>query len=157
MDKIPYRAFSVQYSQITNRLHSEVVIEGDDGMFLNARAVWDTGAMRSVVTPEVAKSLHRSYVDFAKVTGVNNVSMAPVVIVSVILPNHVRITSLKTVVCDMRQGVDMLIGMDIIGLGDLALSNGNGRTFFSFVIPPVPGKIDFVDKVEFLNREKGEP
>jgi hypothetical protein len=155
MDNIPYHAFSIQLSQIAARLPSKVIIAGDTGAPFNARAIWDTGAMRSVITPEVVKSLNQPYVDFITVTGVNNVSRAPVVVVSVILPNSIRITGLKAVVCDMRQGIDMLIGMDIISMGDLAISNGGDKTFFSFAIPPFPGRIDFVDKVEELNRKKG--
>jgi hypothetical protein len=153
MDKIPYHAFSIQLSQVFNRLPSEVIIEGDTGAFNNARAVWDTGAMRSVVTPEVVKSLNQPYVDFVTVTGVNNVSRVPVVVLSVILPNNIRITNLKAVVCDMRQGIDMLIGMDIINMGDLVICNGSDKTFFSFAIPPFPDKIDLVDKAEALNKK----
>jgi hypothetical protein len=154
MDNIPYHAFSIRCSQIVNRLPSEVVVEGDKNASFNARAIWDTGAMRSVVTPDVVKSLNQPYVDFVKVTGVNNISTAPVVIVSVILPNHIRITNLKAVVCDMRQGIDMLIGMDIISMGDMALCNGNAKTLFSFAIPSFSDKIDLVDKAESLNRAK---
>jgi hypothetical protein len=143
----------MQLSQVVTRLPSEVVVAGDSNLSFNARAVWDTGAMRSVVTPQVVSSLALAYVDFVTVTGVNNVSRAPVVLVSVILPNSIRITGLKAVVSDMRQGIDMLIGMDIISMGDLALSNGDGKTFFSFAIPPFPDKIDFVDKAEALNRK----
>jgi hypothetical protein len=154
MDSIPYHAFSMQLSQVVTRIPSEVVVAGDSGLSFNARAVWDTGAMRSVVTPQVVNSLALAYVDFVTVTGVNNVSRAPVVLVSAILPNNIRITGLKAVVSDMRQGIDMLIGMDIISMGDLALSNGGDKTFFSFAIPPFPDKIDFVDKVEALNRKK---
>jgi hypothetical protein len=154
MDNIPYHAFSMQLSRVATRLPSEVIIEGDAGVFFNARAIWDTGAMRSVITPEVVKSLNQPYVDFITVTGVNNVSRVPVVVVSAILPNSIRITGLKAAVCDMRQGIDMLIGMDIISMGDLALGNGGNKTFFSFAIPPFPDRIDFVDKAEELNKKR---
>jgi hypothetical protein len=33
--------------------------------------------------------------------------------------------------------------MDIISLGDFALSNGNDQTLFSFAVPPFRDKIDF--------------
>ena len=35
------------------------------------------------------------------------------------------------------QGIDVLIGMDIINRGDFAVSNRNGATSFSFRIPSV--------------------
>jgi hypothetical protein len=34
------------------------------------------------------------------------------------------------------QGVDMLIGMDIIQLGDFSISNFEKKTVFTFAIPP---------------------
>lgn len=34
-----------------------------------------------------------------------------------------------------KQGIDVLIGMDIISNGDFAISNYEGRTQFSFRIP----------------------
>jgi len=37
----------------------------------------------------------------------------------------------------------MIIGMDIISLGDFALGNGNNQTLFSFAVPPFQEKIDF--------------
>jgi len=33
--------------------------------------------------------------------------------------------------------------MDIISLGDFALSNGNNQTLLSFAVPPFQEKIDF--------------
>lgn len=35
------------------------------------------------------------------------------------------------------QGIDILIGMNIIHLGDFAISNYNGQTQFSFRIPSI--------------------
>jgi hypothetical protein len=40
-------------------------------------------------------------------------------------------------------GCDMLIGMDVINLGDFAVTNYNGRTMFSFRMPSAD-RIDFV-------------
>jgi hypothetical protein len=39
---------------------------------------------------------------------------------------------------------DILIGMDIITLGDFAITNANHRTVVSFRIPPDTKHIDFV-------------
>jgi hypothetical protein len=37
----------------------------------------------------------------------------------------------------------MLIGMDLIGLMDFAITNGGEQTQFSFAIPPFKERIDF--------------
>ncbi len=44
-----------------------------------------------------------------------------------------------------NQGIDLLIGMDIIGLGDFAVTNLNGVTQFTFRLPSVES-IDFVNQ-----------
>jgi hypothetical protein len=39
---------------------------------------------------------------------------------------------------------DIIIGMDILTRGDLAITNGSGRTVVSFRVPPDPEHIDYV-------------
>jgi hypothetical protein len=46
----------------------------------------------------------------------------------------------------------MLIGMDIIQLGDLSISNGAGKTLFTFAMPPFDDKIDLYEKAITINR-----
>ena len=45
----------------------------------------------------------------------------------------------------MGTGADVLIGMDIMKIGDFAVTNHNGRTVFSFKVPSMES-IDFVNK-----------
>ena len=52
------------------------------------------------------------------------------------LPNDVLIGPIQ-VVEGMLEGVDVLIGMDIIGEGDFILTNNDDHTEFSFTIPSV--------------------
>ena len=136
------RAFSVQYDGLVDRLPSETVIEGPGGNTFKARAVWDTGAMKTVITPGAAAALSLSPVDSITVNGITNVSQASIVIISVILPNRIRIDNIYAAVCDMRQGIDLLIGMDIIKKGDLVIANGSEKTLFSFAVPPLQNKIN---------------
>lgn len=49
------------------------------------------------------------------------------------------------------EGTDVLIGMDIITAGDLAITNHNGRTTFSFRVPSCE-EIDFVGEINEHNR-----
>jgi hypothetical protein len=49
-------------------------------------------------------------------------------------------------VCNLVKDVDLLIGMDIILLGDFSISNGDGKTLFSFAIPPFENKTDYYEK-----------
>jgi hypothetical protein len=47
-----------------------------------------------------------------------------------------------------------LFGMDVIGSGDLAITNHNGKTTFTFRIPPCE-EIDFVAEIAEHNRRFG--
>jgi hypothetical protein len=49
---------------------------------------------------------------------------------------------------------DIIIGMDIINMGDFAVCNTENKTSFSFVVPPLPDRINFADKAEILNRQE---
>jgi len=41
--------------------------------------------------------------------------------------------------------------MDIINMGDCAICNADGKTSFSFALPPFPDRINFIDKINKLN------
>jgi hypothetical protein len=51
--------------------------------------------------------------------------------------------------------IDILIGMDIIQLGDFHISNTGGNTCFSFVIPSLPVSLNLADEAEKLNKQTG--
>ena len=56
--------------------------------------------------------------------------------VNLILNNEVRIMNLIVMDSEIGdQGIDVLIGMDIISIGDFAVSNFEGKTQFSFRMP----------------------
>ncbi|MCM1089805.1 MAG: hypothetical protein NC413_03110 [Muribaculum sp.] len=56
--------------------------------------------------------------------------------VNLILNNEVRIMNVMVMDSEIgNQGIDVLIGMDIISNGDFAVSNFEGRTQFSFRLP----------------------
>jgi len=66
---------------------------------------------------------------------------------------HVRVTEVQLIpddnVSDNEQP-QLLIGMDIIGLGDFAVTNTNDKTTFSFRIPSVQ-EIDFIPDTQEHN------
>lgn len=43
-------------------------------------------------------------------------------------------------------------GMDIIKFGDLAISNKNNKTIFSFAIPPFENPTDLLEKANKVNK-----
>jgi hypothetical protein len=64
------------------------------------------------------------------------------------LPNKAGF-SCVTVSQAILKGGDLLIGMDVIGAGDFAVSNFNGKTTLTFRSPSV-GTLDFVK-----NKDRG--
>ncbi|MCK4676717.1 MAG: SEC-C domain-containing protein [Bacteroidales bacterium] len=71
--------------------------------------------------------------------------------VSFILPNKVRVNGVRVAeVPQLTGNVDMLIGMDIITLGDFSVTNVGGKTVFSFRTPSVK----MIDYVAEINRTK---
>ena len=81
--------------------------------------------------------------------------MANVVQVSIGLPNKVMVQEAAVTVCDLTGEIELLIGMDIILLGDFSISNGEGKTLFSFAIPPFENKTDLYEKALAVNINNG--
>ena len=102
--------------------------------------------MLSAITPEIAQSLNLVPFNRVKVNGINNISMADMVKVSIKLPNLVEVKNSNVTVCNLVRDIDMLIGMDIIQFGDFSISNGAEKTLFTFAMPPFEDKIDLYEK-----------
>ena len=66
--------------------------------------------------------------------------------VNIVLPNNVVMQSVK-VSEGVIEGYDVLIGMDIIGVGDFAVTHKNGGTVFSFQVPSTH-EYDFVKQIQ---------
>jgi predicted aspartyl protease len=107
--------------------------------------VWDTGATTSLVTHKVFSDLNLTPVDTVTVHGVNSSVRAQVVVIDLILPNGIKISGVRATVSETR-GIDMLIGMDIIQLGDFSISNFEGKTIFTFAMPPFRDRTDLYEK-----------
>jgi hypothetical protein len=77
------------------------------------------------------------------ISGIDGVISSDVVVLTILLPNNMVLTERRFYVSEIP-GADVLIGMDIISLGDFNISNANGKTLFSFVIPPYKNKISYL-------------
>jgi hypothetical protein len=118
----------------------------DSTLSLTTDALWDTGASISAVTPEIQKQLKATPIDKKAISGIHSTQIVDVIYITLELPNHVIKKNIEVVVCNITSNVGMILGMDIISMGDLALSNGNDQTLISFAVPPFEEKIDFSKK-----------
>lgn len=107
-------------------------------------AIWDTGATNSCITDAVVKACGLEPTGMAQVTGVGGLTTAETYMVNFILPNGLGVRDVK-VTKGMFTGGDVLIGMDVIALGDFAVTNFGGLTKFTFRFPSA-AHIDFVEE-----------
>ena len=72
-------------------------------------------------------------------------TLAEMIKVCIKLPNMVDVNNTNVAVCNLVKDIDLLIGMDIIKLGDFSISNGAGKTLFTFAAPPFEEKTDLYE------------
>lgn len=99
------------------------------------KAIWDTGASGSVVNIPVAEKIGLPPISFIPVSTANGDFTAPVYICDIYLPSGVVVPSVQITGGKLGKGLDMLIGMDVISLGDFTVTNLNMETWFTFRVP----------------------
>lgn len=152
--KSPHLAFSIKYRGIARELTSESeIINPLNNQRKKYKAIWGTGATHTVITPKVLKELSLIIVDTTTIIGVNSKTEdIQVALFNLLLPLNIEIKNVRGAVCTIGGDADILIGMDIIKFGDLAISNGGGQTLFSFAIPPFENKTDLLEKANKTNK-----
>ena len=115
-------------------------------------AIWDTGATSSSITKKMVDQLNLPPVGQAKVIGVHGEKIVNTYFIDLYLPNKVIVPKVKvTEASRLGPGKhDILIGMDVILLGDFAITNCNKKTIMSFRMPSHK-EIDFVPEAEAHN------
>ncbi len=79
----------------------------------------------------------------------NGLAIQNTYIVDVVLPNGLRVTDVTvTGATALSGGCEVLIGMDIITLGDLSITHYKGSTCMSFRIPSLH-EVDYVKSLDF--------
>lgn len=103
---------------------------------IKVNAIWDTGASATAITQNVVDKLGLQPTGVTNVSTANGTALQNTYIVDVGLPNKVKVGDLTvTAAAAFSGGCDVLIGMDVIGLGDFSVTNHNGSTCMSFRIP----------------------
>jgi len=151
-DNIGHYAFDAEFSTVVSELITDVsIFSSPNSQGIKTYAVWDTGATHSVLSPKIVNNLQLIPIDSSLVSGINHSQYADIVIASIGLTNGLLLPDIRFSVCDIP-GTDVLIGMDIIMMGDFAISNGDGKTLFSFAIPPFKNKVSYINKANNINK-----
>jgi hypothetical protein len=148
------QAFTVRYGGVVNVLITKVGVSLPFNPSKNdltspevksSMAIWDTGATASVITEKMVKELSLKPVGMVEVRGVHGTKLKNVYLVNIYLPNNTAVMYVKVTECEELSGENLgiLIGMDIISLGDVAITT-KGFTALTYRCPSVD-LIDFVE------------
>jgi predicted aspartyl protease len=110
------------------------------------KALWDTGATNTVITEKVVADCRLSPIGIIEVETAAGRHRSNRYLVRVGLPNNVGFP--EVAVCDglLAGDIEVLIGMDIIGMGDFAASCVDGQTVFTFRLPSTV-RFNFADEI----------
>jgi predicted aspartyl protease len=164
MTQIPSRppqAFTARFDGRSLRLISEVEIfpafdpaTTPPSPGKKYQALYDTGATNSAISPRVVDDLQLSSIG-ARTVGVGGGSLTTTShLVHIGLPNKVMFGMATVSKMVLLGGIDALIGMDILGMGDFAVTHQDGKTVFSFCVPS-RRHIDFVNEIDNTSNQKG--
>jgi hypothetical protein len=115
---------------------------------ITTRALWDTGASGSVISQDIAKTLALTPVGATNVKHAGGSSISPTHLVNFYLPHGPTMTGALVTEFQAQPQFGAIIGMDIITMGDLAITNVGGQTVMSFRLP----SIEMIDYVIEANR-----
>lgn len=111
------------------------------------RVLWDTGATGSCICKGLARHLDLTPIDMCNVRGVSGISQSNVFLIDILLPSNFTISNVRVSEFLDNGAFEIIIGMDIITLGDFAISNKDKKTIVSFRTPPANFPIDFIKQV----------
>ena len=154
MSKRPPTAFTVRYGGSVRTLTIQVSIIEHGGEpppnrgpvdMHPATAIVDTGATGTSITGAFAQRLSLIQTGFGLLSGIGmDRQRCRTFTVDIGMPNSVLIIGQRVSEVPFLEGADILLGMDILTLGDLAITqDSEGRTVLSCQFPP-GNPIDFV-------------
>lgn len=148
----PHSAFTYTLTPISNKLYNDIVLSYD-GKEITVTALWDTGATMSAISHSVVNDLSLVSVGKQIVSTPAGKKEVSTYCIDAKLPNKVEFNGLMVTDSEIgsqiagNKPIGMLVGMDIIGKGDFAVTNRNGQTVFTYRYPSME-VIDFVKKIK---------
>jgi len=148
MPPLKHQALTKRYTYLSTVVQTDVLVALPS---LNSKkqpthkfiGIWDTGATNTMITKSVVMALGLHPIDIQKVLTAAGEHDANRYLIDIFLPSRVVIEDVSVLECILTPGSDILIGMDIISLGDFAITNAKGKTTMSFRTPSIK-EIDFI-------------
>lgn len=160
--RLPTHGFTTKSSSRVSVLINEIHVSEASPQYSSSElirkpyyCIWDTGATGTVISRKVADSLGLQPSGKVTVRAVGSGDSAHeyetnTYLVNLYLPNNVCIIGARVAEGSISGG-DVLIGMDIIGEGDFAVTNHDGKTTWTFRVPSCE-EIDFVQEINEYNK-----
>ena len=127
--------------------------------YIDTRAVWDTGATNSAITPALARRLGLSPMSKKPLLGATGTATVDVYVVDFVFNDQVQFEEVEvfSVSVSASDEIECLIGMDIIAAGDSAMTqrideNGVPCTVFTYRYPSAGEPVDYADEIRRFNR-----
>lgn len=137
MDRI--YAFTTSYNGISNKLINGATLLCGNKEYKTNVAQWDTGATHTCISERVVQELGLIPIGKVKMQTPSGNIDANEYRINIKLQNEdVLLENVYVIDSEIgKQGIDVLVGMNIISLGDFSVSNYEGRTVFSFRVPSI--------------------
>ena len=158
-----YRGLIKPYNCLTNKLSSTVCIlplasfdKDIRNIPVELKVLWDTGASLTFIKPRIRDKLKLCMFKTdasAEIAGLGGIFKADFSIASIILTENLKIDYCPVHVLDYPVNYDMVIGMNIINMGDFMVNNTDNKTSFSFVAPPLPERFSLIERAEIYNKK----
>lgn len=140
-------ALSAPFDSVVNCIKSKVKITDPyTGAEVETLAIWDTGAQNTVITKSKANELGLTRVGRKMIRGVHGTKEVDEYVAKITLNNENISVIAQVTECDELSAsgdTSVLIGMNIISMGDFAISNKDGKTLMSFRVPSLE-RTDYV-------------
>jgi len=153
--------FTTRYAGIVKALITACAVsaswdpleEKPEPVAVRYQCLWDTGATISAITNRVATDLGLPTEALIPIHHAGGSSRnVPQHYVNLQLPNNVVMVGRPVAQLPLTN-CDVLVGMDIISLGDFAISNLDGKTTFTFRMPSVE-EFDFVRDLDAIKENQ---
>lgn len=115
--------------------------------FIEAVALIDTGASRSAVSKRFAERHGMVSYKMATVVSAHGGRKVPSYTTDIVLPGGIVFEGRKVTQFFGEHDFDVIIGLDILLCGDMAITNANCETVFSFRTPPADTHTDYTLQV----------
>ncbi len=147
----------ISLSNKANDIFSEINLstptdfEGENA--IKCSGIWDTGSHGCVISSKLIESLKPPFIGFKLISGVLKKGWSPEYLLNIHLSDDFIIKGVGACEGSNLDDNEFLIGMEVINMGDFAITNVNQKTAFSYRIPSIR-RINFqIEKTNAINEE----